>query len=289
MGTKQDSTVGAGLPAYAETYADVLAGNTTHALSLTNRMLNDRCFVYEQKDVEVSPGEYTTKIGVFFQVDSPSIVKYTNPRLRTDGKGIVIWLPVCHHVVCGSIEGNATFLQRKFGAVLGPDAARDSAIDRMLGTTGQEVKIFDIIDGNGDVIKDIPFVEHNYLLPPGIETENRYFNPGKPVHDDSHLDCKLVVITDIKDKTGSTYQDLLDKLRDTLPTAGAVTSAATQEDELALYKTGTSGFIKAQTTINTVTFASVAFSVYGEDQAGRLASTTVMNITDLVSAVDFLG
>ena len=58
----------------------------------------------------------------------------------------------------------------------------------MLSTNAQDVKRFDIIDSNGDVIKDVPFVAHNYLLPTGIETENRYFNPRKPVHDDSHLD-----------------------------------------------------------------------------------------------------
>ena len=289
MSTKQDSKVGAGLPAYAETYAKVLAGNTTHALSLSNRMSNERCFAYEQKDVQVSPGEYTTKIGVLFQVDNPSIVKYTNPRLRTDGKGIEVWLPVCHHVVCGHIEGSATFFQNKIGAVLGADDERNHAIDRMLGTNGQDVKFFDITDANGDIIKDVPFVAHNYLLPPGIETENRYFNPGKPVHDDSHLDCKLIVVTDIKNKTGSTYDSLLDALRDTLPTADNIRAAMTPEDVLQLYKTGTAGFIKAQTCVNTVAFASVEFSVYGEDQAGRLASAAVMNITDLVGAMDFLG
>ena len=136
-------------------------------------MSNERCFAYEQKDVQVSPGEYTTKIGVLFQVDNPSIVKYTNPRLRTDGKGIEVWLPVCHHVVCGHIEGSATFFQNKIGAVLGADDERNHAIDRMLGTNGQDVKFFDITDANGDIIKDVPFVAHNYLLAPRIETKNR--------------------------------------------------------------------------------------------------------------------
>ena len=88
------------LPAYAETYAQVFAGNTTHALSLSSRMLNERCSVYEHKYVEVSPGEYTAKIGVLFQADSPSIVKYTTPMIRTDDKRIIIWPPVCHRVVC---------------------------------------------------------------------------------------------------------------------------------------------------------------------------------------------
>ena len=57
---------------------------------------------------------------------------------------------------------------------------------------------------------------------------------------------------------------------------------------MAPYKAGTSGFIKVQLSVNTATFASVEFSVYGEDQAGRLASAAVMNITDLVGAMDFL-
>ena len=42
-------------------------------------------------------------------------------------------------------------------------------------------------------------------------------------------------------------------------------------------------------SVNTIAFASVEFSVYEEDRAGRLASAAVMNITDLVGAMDFLG
>ena len=42
-------------------------------------------------------------------------------------------------------------------------------------------------------------------------------------------------------------------------------------------------------SVNTATFASVEFSVHGEDQAGCLTSATVINITDLMGAMDFLA
>ena len=66
MGTKQDSKTGTDLPAYPEMYAHVLEENTTRALNLSSIMLNDRYVLYKQKDVQVSPEEHTTKIGVSF-------------------------------------------------------------------------------------------------------------------------------------------------------------------------------------------------------------------------------
>ena len=269
--------------------ACVLAENNTHDLSLISRTENDKCFVYEHKDVEVSPGVYTTKTGVSFQVDNPNIVKYTNPRLRKDGKGIVVWFPVCHHVVCGNIEQNKIVLQNKIGAVIGDDVEQDRVIDRMLGTSGQGIKFVDGIDGNGNVIKDVLFVEHNYLLPHGIKTENRYFTPGKPAHDDNHFDCNLIVMTDIKYKSTSSHGNILNSLRDSLPTAGNIVTAGSASDRLALYKAGTQEFVKAQLSVNTAMFASVEFYVFGEDQADRMAASDSMNITTLMTGMDFLG
>jgi hypothetical protein len=279
--------VGAG-SGYTEKYNRLLEENTTHALSLSTRMANHKCFLYEQKDVEVSAGEYTTKIGLFVQTDGAVIAPFTTPRLRTDGKGVVMWLPLVHHLVSGHLENNSTFLQDKIGSQQGADKARDAALDRMLGTDGVGIKFHDITDSKGNVIKDVPFVEHNFMLPPGIETENRYFNPGKPAHDDHHLDCKLVILSDIKEKD-ATYEDIIDNLRDSFPTADAVARETDDAAKLDLYKAATMAFINAQQDVNTVTFAAVEFSVYGEDQAGRRAGSKTMDVGSLISAINFLG
>ena len=96
-------------------------------------------------------------------------------------------------------------------------------------------------------------------------------------------------MTDIKDKSTSSYKQVLDNLRDSLLTTDNVIAAGSEADRLALYKTGTKGFVKAQLSVNTATFASVEFSVFGDDQAGRQAAADSMNITKLMGAMDFLG
>ena len=109
------------------------------------------------------------------------------------------------------------------------------------------------------------------------------------MHDNHNLDCKLVILSDIKEKDAS-YKDIIDNLRDSFPTAAAVMGATDDAAKLELYKSATILFINAQQDVNTVTFAAVEFSVYGEDQAGRQAVVSkTMDVGSLISAINFLG
>ena len=85
------------------------------------------------------------------------------------------------------MEKNPLFLDENIEGQLEADREWDRVLDYMLGTGGTGTKFVDITDSNGSVIKEVPFVKDNFLLPSGIETKNGYFNNNKYSHDNSHL------------------------------------------------------------------------------------------------------
>ena len=270
---------------YEAYYQRLLNDNTIHAVSLSNSLDNHGFVAYEQKNVKVGTGVYTTKVGMLFPLTSVAEATYANPRLREDGHGIDIFQANIHPIVGGKVGGSSNLLEDNLDRVLGKDEARDVAVDLMLGSKKEGV-VRHHVESGGVTISDVPFEKHSYMLPPGIDTENRYFNPNKPANDDFHLDRKLVVLTDLNTRN---FMDITDKLRDTAPTIVAVDACMTDDTKANLYKQANKLFLQTQLKVNTVVYFYIQFSVFGEDAAGRQAKAPDLALTDLFDGLDFAG
>ena len=275
--------------AAANAYNYLLQNSTNHAISFNNGMENVGFFAFEQHNVKTKdPNVYTTKVGFGIPLDTLAQAKHAKPRLRVENNGLNIMLPVQHPLICGTHKGTKGLLETALDNKLKDgDKARGNAIDLSLGATKPDVDRHDLECADGTVMKDVPFVEHSYILPPGLEGENKYFNDGKPSNDDHHLDAKLIMLTNIHTKDS---QQIIKELQAKAPTAEKLSAAAGNDkatDEL--FSEAKKYFVQAQTRVDTIVLLYVEFSLFDHDRGGRHHVAPKMDLANLFDDVLNLG
>ena len=251
---------------HQQQWVEAKFNNTKTAVDFTGGIYSNGVIAWEEENTKVSDGppkQYATKGNLAWCAGgNPEIALASNPCITGNGKVISAYLPTHSPVMFGTLDSGNSILAPSFKAKQNENKKRDTALDVQMGHLMGQVHNGDVVYKSIDKVQ-VPFLRHDFLLPPATTAHNRHFNGSTLSVDSSDLEIKVVPINNLHK----------------MDPAKIITEISTALDPEDSKK----ALLGAINTSQVEYMAHVSFEILGDEKEGFGTSKKETNLADLMS------